>query len=632
MARPAAYVIPDSRTPFPNTELALLTRNGRKSLAIGNCGGTGKGRIYFVDPQTGDCEFRVMPPFESGAYMLQTGPDGKLYIGGLAGSLSCYDPQTDRIDVLVKDQMHSITWGGCVTARHVVWSASPADACVYDWREKKLLHVLKPLDPESPPARYGHRVIEAPDGRILFAMNVPQCRLVLLDPITGERQAVVPEGLLGREWTRDATFLDEETLLIFSKGETLFYRYPSFELSARIAPPKDADDFYGRICVMGDKVYAMTLPDGSLRRLKGDRSGWETVCDGFAGDMSGTIHKIDAEHIGCINVAGVFTRIHLKSGKLFRRELESSAQVPSHAFCAVPELGKVYGAPFINMRFWELDTATGLGRDRGKASIGGGQVNQIVWDPQTRRVLLSCYASCTISALDPAAPGSFPQNPKVLAQVGDMQMRPKSIAHDGRHLWMASSPKYGHRGGALSRIDPLDGSHRSWRHIVKDQTPNRVVADPQRARVYVSTEIYADCDSAPAMADTAQLVSFDTKELKIAAQAAPIQKADALLALALLSPGRVLVLGRDKFYAWEPESERFTELGAAPKDFKEATAGPDGRLYASAEGHVGRLQVEGGGITFEKLAPGAGKFLHIAGGRLWYVVDPEVCSIDVSGE
>ncbi|HYF51216.1 MAG TPA: hypothetical protein VEJ63_17510, partial [Planctomycetota bacterium] len=237
MPQPTSFQIPESRTPFPNTELAIVTRRGKKWLAIGNVGAVGSGRIYFIDPQNGDCEFRTMPEFERGAYMLQTAVDGKLYLGGINGSLSCYDPETDRIEPLVKDQLVSIVWGGCVTQRYVVFSASPADACVYDWREKKVVHTFKPVDLQTPPARYGHRVVECPDGKVLLAMNVPHCRMIVLDPASGERKSLVPEGLEKKEWTRDATFLDSESLIVFSKGETLFYRYPSFELIGRIPPP-----------------------------------------------------------------------------------------------------------------------------------------------------------------------------------------------------------------------------------------------------------------------------------------------------------------------------------------------------------------------------------------------------------
>jgi len=621
--------IPPTRLPFVNTEFAEVQFRGEPRQVTSIWGGAEGGRIFLIDPRTGDCQARLLPDGEPGAYMLKTGPDGRLYLGSGEGNLLRYDPGRDAFEILVKGQMSGITWGGCVTDRHVVWTASPGHACVYDWREDRLLHVLKPLDTERPEALYGHRAIECPDGKVLLGMNSPQARLVLLDPLTAQRRSVTPEAIRGQVWTRDATFLDPGTLGCFCGAELLVFRYPSFEPLGRVPAPPGAEHLGGRACFCAGRFHALSSPDGSLHRLAADRSGWELVRGNFAAEGGGILGALGDEAVCVVGSTGQFARLDLATGEVLSRELDALGPLGTHAFCPIPEIGRVFGAPFINQRFWQIELAGGRGEDLGRAAPGGGQVNGIVWDPQTRRVLMASYTTCSITAFDPARPAGWPENPRVLARAGHGQMRPKALVHDGRWVWMVSSPEYGHLGGALSRLDPRDGSIRVWPHLVRDQTPNAIVADPQRGRVYLSTEVNADCDSAPPTQSTARLVAFDTRALAIARELTPLDGCGRLDLLALLSPGRVLLTARGRLFAWRPEDGAFEDLGAKPAGMRRVAAAPDGTLYTGCRGQVGRLQFGDGGIQFAPLAPGDDRFLSVAGGRLWFVVGQEVRALNV---
>jgi hypothetical protein len=253
----------------------------------------------------------------------------------------------------------------------------------------------------------------------------------------------------------------------------------------------------------------------------------------------------------------------------------------------------------------------------------------MLWDDATRRVLMASYTTCTVTAFDPEKPANWPDNPRVLARVLEDQMRPKSFVHDGRYVWMASSAEYGHLGGALSRIDPRDGSARVWRNLVHEQTPNRIVTDATNNRVYVSTEIYADCQSAPATQKTARLVSFDTARLAIDHELAPLDECPELYVLALLEPGRVLVKGANKLFAWEPARQAFDLLAESPERLAHIVRAPDGSLYTSAKGGVGRLSVSRGTVRFDALDSSESHLLCIEGGFLWYIVGGEVRSIQI---
>src|SRR5258708_1123590 len=76
------YQTPDTGLPFVNGEIAEVTFHGRQHLVSAVwCGAAASGRLYFWDPETGKCDMRRLPEKVPGAYMIKTGPDGKLYLG-----------------------------------------------------------------------------------------------------------------------------------------------------------------------------------------------------------------------------------------------------------------------------------------------------------------------------------------------------------------------------------------------------------------------------------------------------------------------------------------------------------------------------------------------------------------------
>src|SRR3954454_11587575 len=229
-----SFRVPDTRLPFVNGQIAQVNFKGEPHLVSAVWSGEDPGgRIYFWNPLTGSHDNRKLPAPIPGAYMLATAPDGRLYLGCGNGDLARYDPTTDETEVLVHGQMHSITWGGCVTDRYAVWTASPGEACVYDWRESKLVKKFAPVDSEEPHAHYGHNAIVAPDGKVILTMNVPQARLVVIDLEQMTATSHTPDTLRGHSWTGNAQFVDAHTLLLVVGTEgprTVLLRYPGFEL------------------------------------------------------------------------------------------------------------------------------------------------------------------------------------------------------------------------------------------------------------------------------------------------------------------------------------------------------------------------------------------------------------------
>src|SRR5438552_5455938 len=77
-----SFQVPDTRLPFINGEIAQVNFQNQPHLVSGIWGNANAGgRIYFWNPLTGTHAMRMMPKPSPGVYMLQTGPDGKLYLG-----------------------------------------------------------------------------------------------------------------------------------------------------------------------------------------------------------------------------------------------------------------------------------------------------------------------------------------------------------------------------------------------------------------------------------------------------------------------------------------------------------------------------------------------------------------------
>ncbi len=630
MATVRRYPIPHSRLPFINAEVEQVSFQGADHLVSSIWGGSSGGRIYFWNPDTGSRGFRNLPEGIPGAYMLRTAADGCLYLGCGNGDLIRYDPAADRFEVLVTGELKSITWGGCVTDRYAVWEASPGDVGVYDWRESRLVKVFRPVDTESPTALYGHNVVEAPDGRVLLAIDVPQARFVMLNLETMTAESHTPANIRGVGSTTDAFFWDNETLAAFVGGELHFMAYPGFEFMQRI-PRTGRGSPGGKACVVDGRLYAHNAADYSLHVLDREAEKWEVAAPEWSDGESVTLHPWGDADVCGVTLSGVALRYDTRTARTDRIDLESSGPMAAHALCPVPDRKVIVGAPFINQRFWVVDMETGDGEDCGRAAPGGGQINQIIWEPITRRVLQSSYTTSSVTAFDPEARPDWPDNPRVLASAQhEGQMRPTGLVHDGRYVWMATSPEYGRLGGALSRIDPTTGEIRVWRHLVRDQKVNSLQVDSNRRRVYCGTEIFADANSAPPTQTTGRLVAFDMDSLAVDRSQAIQDGESAARVLVVLASGGVLASQRGRFYAWNAQEGDLRDLGPMPPGCREVVRDePTGRLWTSAQDGVGQLEVRGENVGFVPRIGEKGEHLQIVDRILYFTAGFEICQVDL---
>jgi len=632
-----------------NAEIAQVRRDDRSYLVSSTWGGAETGRLFFWNPDTGEQFQRVLPDGIPGAYMLSAHPNGILYLGCGDGRLVAYDGQQDAFTALDSGAMHGICWGGCVTERYVLWNAScrssAAAVAVYDLQLKKVVHIFDPLAQVVPAAHYGHSQVVMAKDHVVWGLNTPQARLVHINPANLSATNVTAPYLDGRSSVR-LSRLDRDTLAVFSGGDgderLHLVGYPGFELLEEPGCPFNGVTMHDSGFVIGRQMYRISGNEGDLWRFDIDAREWHMEIRQWAGDSKRTtlgLWRNDSgeDDIVAISLHGEAARYDPRSGERSSMRLDASGPLSCHALCAIPERQIAIGAPFINQRFFTvgLGEDAAPGRDRGRAGPGCGQINQIVWDPQTRRAILSSYSSATLLAYDPAKPSDYPRNPVILASACDRgQMRPVALVHDGRHLWMASSPAYGTLGGALCRLDPATGTFDVWRHIVRDQTPRHIAVDPVRQRLYLGTSIHADCGSASPTQSTAVLAVFDTASLEVTQE---VVLRDALphvhLMPAVTADGAALVKQSDQLMTWSPETGSWEPACASlPPGFGEVLPGPAGLLLGMTDTTIGIMQEDGDLLHYvPRIEVGGTAHLHCRGESLFWCERQTVCECSVQG-
>ncbi len=623
------YNIPDTRLPFVNTEVETVNVKGTPYLVSSIWGGGCGGRLYFWNPEIRRHFMRKLPDPIPGAYMLKAGPDGgDLYLGCGNGDLLRYKGSDDVFETLVSGELHGITWGGVVTDRYVLWNASKdgqsGSAGVYDWRESRLERIFKPLDTRTPPGLYGHKALEAPDGRIVWSMNVPEARMLILDLTTMQVTSLDAPWLEGNTWTSGA-FVDDETLVVFvgnayTTAAAYLLRYPDFQIIRKLALTDPDATQHDYPVVSRGFIYRQSSATGDLYRFDPASGTCECLLKNWTKGSRGYLHFWNEYELCAVNTVGEVFRYNTETAATDGMDLEATGFLPAHALCAVPEKNLVVGAPFINQRFWTIDMQTGDGQDRGRAASGGGQVNQIIWDHLTSRALMSSYTSCSVTAYDPESPASWPVNPRELVSAhDDGQMRPKALLHDGEHVWMVTSPSYGTLGGALCRINTRTETMDIWRHIVPDQQIQSLVLDSIKRRVYCSSHIYADCNSAPPTQTTGRMVSFCMDKLEVLRADIIHETSIGVNVRALLEDGSVLVQEeKGDLHAWYPDTGEVRYLAPAPANFGSVLSWhSEYGVLCVAEGAVCRMHITDNGIRYERLTDDDGGFMHIAGDRLW---------------
>lgn len=638
------FTVPDVRLRIHN-EMAVARRPGGTWLAALTYSNA-QATIVLVRPDGAETKSIPMPGLKRGGGMLQADQQGRLYCG--ANSLYRVDPDTEAVETLAADIIpNDGIWGGGLTAKLAVLGSSTPDnmLVLYDRRTGRVARTIAPLQPQ---AFYVYRAIETPDGRALVMSSLPRAAAALVDQDTFEIERCEPTALSHVTNWHAGQFLAPDVFFAVSGNRAFLLRYPGFQLMAEIPAPTGVESFSRQSFMRGGRVGIWGVGTNMLYLLDPVKRRWETLldqpvvpvrpdeelyCSAYASLEDGSVCGLTAD---C-----TFFRIAPGSRRAATRPLDIRGPVMAWGPWVVTDRGlhKAYGSTHVVQRFWEVDLKTGAGRDLGDSGPGGGQVNDMLWDPEQRLLFLASYGSCTLLAYDPAQTAKFPENPHVIARIGHDQMRPIQLLRDGAAAWMISGSHYSTFGGALSRIDLRTGQTEVYRNILNVLAPTRMLIHPARPReLCLSTTIHADCGSGIPVEPAAKLLVFDLDHCQLLRALVPRAGAPTLKLLCFTPDGEALYLDAGEIWAWEPMENRVRRIGAAPDGIREILPGPGGHgLWATARSGIGPL-ILGDPCRIEPAVDpaitraafdGLGKYLSWDGDTLWFTTGREVIGASV---
>ncbi|MEA4823788.1 MAG: hypothetical protein VB111_06730 [Clostridiaceae bacterium] len=212
-----------------------------------------------------------------------------------------------------------------------------------------------------------------------------------------------------------------------------------------------------------------------------------------------------------LTIYGELLRFDVDGSLLLKRKLNSDAVGATDCLLRLPN-GDLLGTPFITQRFWVIDAATGVGRDLGRASPGGGEVLQ-VWTSGGKAYMAS-YTEGVLTEYDPALGGSFPENPRVVAAPPE-SMRPVCAAQDGTRLFYISNHHYGLLGCEATRYDTATGEAFYRRDLFCKHAVRSLFFDPALHLLLGGTTYEADCGTAVPQSDENYLFLMHPDTLEI---------------------------------------------------------------------------------------------------------------------
>jgi len=509
---PRRIPIPRTRDPFVNTPLLPVGRDddGVEQFWISSwnsnvgcigllVGADGKARSYrFPMPHAG---FYSAVPDDTGGLWLCGDLSRIVHLRLRDGRWTAYDTGADP-GLVFQGMARDAAGDNLLVA---AFTGDRTDAVCFDTRARRTRLIHRDISPQH----YQRSSFQSADGTVAIALETPDTELLRWDPVSGALDPGPPAP----------TGAAVQWRLLHNAGLPALLTGLPPELSEVRWFAADGGLVWGARC--GDDAEVL-------------------VWDRDAGTASVVCTVADSDHFNLALTAERKLLAVTRYGRLCRfdaltgvAELCAGLDTDSigRVDCVVRlDERTVLGTPFISQRFWTADLETGLGRDRGRAAPGGGQIS-LSWLVEGR-AYLAAYAGGELTCLDPAASGSFPANPRVVAAPPGA-MRPVAGAVADDVLVYSCTRRYGTLGCVLTRYDVSTGAVRYRDDPLPYQSIQSLLWSPGQRRLLAGTARHADMTSAPPQAATCYLALLDPDDL-------------TLHALAAMPPGadRVAVLGR----------------------------------------------------------------------------------------
>jgi outer membrane protein assembly factor BamB len=331
------------------------------------------------------------------------------------------------------------------------------------------------------PNLYLRYVSALPDGRILCSFGYEQPTNLVYDPSTKEFVAA-PSSIQGviQGVTWKGYFLVGSQVL---DGKTLEAVEPPFP-----TPPAEHGNWTVDVNLTTNEVLYLRQGDtlfryqeGKLEKLTSAELRGGTI---FAVTDQGELLGLRGQDYFVLRPGE--TQITLKPIPV------ESAPRPT-MFLRVDEKGRLWGAPYLSLTLFWMDTHTGKVVNTGKVTDASGQVHDVAF--LDGKVYAVAYSAGEIFCFDPDAPWDQWNNvnPRVIANVGQRgYTRPTAgvVLSPGRKLFSGWMAEYGVYGGAVAITDPDTGSTELIENPLGEQAVEGLAVDD--AHIYVGTSLFAN--------------------------------------------------------------------------------------------------------------------------------------------
>ncbi|WP_309120250.1 cohesin domain-containing protein [Paenibacillus sp.] len=477
-------------------------------------------------------------------------PDGSVYAASSGGRLYRYSPQTKAIEELgVIRAGETAIYGLSVDEAGNVYGGTYPNAIV--WKYDPATKLFSDYGRMSETANYV-RSLAYHDGSLYAGLGASG-KLLKLNPATGEKTDIPLPTVTGVTYGNypfvyQLDVVDDylfahlsgggiSTLIAYDTVQQTWRpeQFPGFH-GNRVSPPMNGKAYFKRNASGGNRLVELDLATFQTRdtamvqdfSMKG--GGWASIPnDPLLPGPTLVNMRFDGK-VGFFNI---------ETEKYYEKPaIVEGRAIPIHALEKGSD-GRLYMSGYPGGSAAIYDPATGRTTvlPMGQAeSIG--QVGDIV--------MFNTYPKANIYGLDVTKPIDA-SNPTKLFAIGEEQDRPYVNITVGDKMYLGTIPDYGKLGGALVEYDAATKEYRVFRNVVQDQSI--VGLAHKDGKIYGSTSILGGLDSDPTSA-AAKVFVWD---------AATKQK------LAEFSPSLP---------------------GKAPTMISGLTFGPDGLLWAAANGTI----------------------------------------------
>ncbi len=591
----------------------------RPVLYTGTYTSTGSARVIKFDYAENEVNYFTVPGVK-GAYGLCQGADGRIFVGTVDdGRIFSIDPHTGEVVdhgaaggemyvwILHRGPGGWIYGGTYPNAKLVAYD--PSSDSVVD------------LGRMHPTEQYLRELAVAENGRVFCGIG-SHADLVAYDPATGEKTSILPERYGNNSFVYP---LSEGNLVyasVATDGVLLIFDAGSYEMLAEIRHPEGGAVGAYRQMANGP-VIVTGLPGGEMRFNRTTRAlePCEVVPYRHYDEETGIAYVVEDQVFSAYRV----TSPQGKAELVARVDVSGDGEGMDIFSLGTGPDGCIYGGSFNLLHLFRYDPATGIPDDLGVPFPGGiGEIYSL--HAFEEKLYMASYTGAVLCVYDPSLPWEpgdlVDSNPRMIGPLGHEQDRPPGLtsAADGR-IYVGTIPSYGKIGGALSIYDPSTDDLRVYRHVIPNQSIVSLTTSLDGWTVYGGSSLIAGGGIVPELGPV-HFFSWDVRREELVLDIVVLEEAFQIQSLVTGPDGRIYGCADVTLFVFDPKRGEIVHREVSKVGIiTQMVLGEDGLVYGASSSGVFRFKPmsdAGAGPYFQPLEV-AGQTIALDGsGRVYF--------------